>query len=151
MPFVFWSDQFSVGVQSFDDQHAILFDAINDLHEAMMKGQSRKIVGGLLQTLLKYTRAHFADEERMMEWTGFSGLASHKQVHHDLIKRLEEYQALYAKGERSLSNGVIGFYADWLQAHILEADQAYGQWIEQQFPLLSCLPTAASPATASIQ
>jgi hemerythrin len=150
MQFVFWSDQFSVGVQSLDDQHAILLDAINDLHEAMMKGQRRKVVGGLLRTLLKYTRSHFADEERLMEWTGFPELDSHKQAHHDLLEQVEEYLALYANGEPSQSSWIVGFYSTWLQAHILEADRAYGHWIEQQFPPVSFAATTAFPRAAAI-
>ena len=31
---------YSVGIQFVDDQHASLFDALNELHAAMLKGQA---------------------------------------------------------------------------------------------------------------
>lgn len=151
MQLVVWSDQFSVGVQSLDDQRAILFDTINELHEAIRKGQNRKIVGGLLLTLLKYARAHFATEERMMELTSFPGLEHHKQLHHALLGQFEAHQARYAKGEQSQSNWAVDYFPNWLQTHIQEADQVYGCWVRQQSPQGFCLSTPAVAETPAIQ
>ena len=56
MPLVTWSDKLSVGVKAIDEQHTVLFDTINELHAAMMKGQARAVAGQILNKLCS-TRA----------------------------------------------------------------------------------------------
>jgi len=132
MALVVWSDKLSVGVRSVDDQHAVLFKAINDLHDAMMKGQARAIVGELLCRLLVYTRNHFSREEAMLEDAGYPGLAGHRLLHDELTKQVEEYIARYQRSDLTLSNHLANFLSDWLKQHILDTDQSYGRWLKEQ-------------------
>ncbi len=131
MPLVVWSDKLSVGVKAIDEQHAILFNTINDLHAAMMKGQARTIVGELLCRLLTYTRNHFSDEERMMESAGYPELAQHLLLHRTLTKQVEDYIARFQNGDITLSNELSAFLSDWLKKHILAIDQSYGPCMNQ--------------------
>ena len=71
MALVTWTDNLSVGVELIDNQHTVLFNTINELHDAMMKGQGRAKVGELLGMLLAYTRNHFSAEEALMEDADF--------------------------------------------------------------------------------
>lgn len=129
MALVVWSDKLSVGVKAIDEQHTVLFDTINDLHAAMMKGQARTIIGELLCRLLLYTRNHFSDEERMMEAAGYPGLDAHCIKHHALAKQVEEYIARFQKGDLTLSLDLAGFLSDWLKTHIQSVDQSYGPFL----------------------
>jgi len=131
MPLVVWSDKLSVGVKAIDEQHTVLFDTINELHAAMMKGQARAIVGELLCRLLLYTRNHFTDEERMMETAKYPDLAQHKVIHRNLTKQVEEYIARFQGGDITLSNDLSVFLSDWLKKHILAVDQSYGTCLNQ--------------------
>ncbi|MGD0939489.1 MAG: bacteriohemerythrin [Terracidiphilus sp.] len=131
MPLVVWSNKLSVGVKAIDEQHTVLFDTINELHAAMMKGHARTIVGELLTRLLTYTRNHFSDEERMMETAGYSDLAQHRILHRDLTKQVEDYIARFQKGDLTLSIELAGFLSDWLKNHILAVDQSYGPCMNQ--------------------
>jgi hemerythrin len=131
MPLVVWSEKLSVGVKAVDDQHTVLFDTINELHAAMMKGQARTIVGELLCKLLVYTRNHFSDEERMMEAANYPGLAAHQMKHRALTKQVEEYIARFQKGDLTLSNELASFLSDWLKTHILSVDQSYGPYLNE--------------------
>jgi len=81
MSLVAWTDKPSVDVKSIDDQHTVLFETISDLHVAMLKGQSRSVVGTLLRTLVAYTREHFTAEEAMMEAAKYPALAAHRIKH----------------------------------------------------------------------
>lgn len=132
MPLVVWSDKLSVGVKAIDEQHTVLFDTINDLHAAMMKGQARTIVGDLLKRLLAYTKNHFADEERMMESAGYSELPQHRILHRNLTRQVEEYIGRFEKGDITLSNDLSVFLSDWLKKHILAVDQSYGPCLNQR-------------------
>jgi hemerythrin len=129
MALVVWTDKLSVGVKSIDEQHTVLFDTINDLHAAMMKGQARAIIGELLCRLLVYTRNHFSAEEEMMDRAQYAGLSLHKVLHRNLTKKVEDFAARYKKGEITLSQDVSEFLSDWLKTHIQNEDQAYGPWL----------------------
>jgi hemerythrin-like metal-binding protein len=132
MPLVVWSDKLSVGVKSVDDQHTVLFKTINDLHDAMMKGQARAIVGELLKRLLTYTKNHFSEEEAMLKKVRYPGLAAHRLLHKDLTQQVEAYIARHEKGDLTLSMQLADFLSDWLKTHILNTDQTYGRWLKEQ-------------------
>jgi hemerythrin len=132
MALVKWSEKYSVSVASIDEQHNVLFNAINDLHEAMMKGQARKVIGELLQRLLEYTRKHFSFEEQMLAKTSYPKLATHQQVHRDLTKQVEDFIVRHEKGELTLSNHLANFLSDWLAKHILETDKTYSSWVNER-------------------
>jgi hemerythrin len=131
MALVVWSEKLSVGVKVIDEQHTVLFDTINELHAAMMKGQARIIVGELLGRLLTYTRNHFADEERLMESAKYPDLPQHQVLHRNLTKQVEDYTARFQQGDLTLSTELAGFLSDWLKKHILAVDQSYGTCMNQ--------------------
>jgi hemerythrin len=131
MALVTWNEKLSVGVRSVDDQHTVLFNLINDLHAAMMKGQARAIVGGLLKDLLAYTRNHFTAEEELMDSKQYPALSDHKRLHRELTKQVEDYIVRYEKGDLTVTTHLADFLSNWLTNHIQKTDQAYGPWLNQ--------------------
>ncbi len=131
MALLSWSSKYSVGVKSMDSQHSVLFGMLNDLHEAMMKGQAQKVAGELLLKLAKYTRDHFTAEEAMMTSTRYPELAQHRIKHRDLMKQVNEFAARYARGETTLNVQLLNFLRDWLTNHIQHEDQKYGPWLNE--------------------
>jgi len=125
MALITWNKSFSVGVQTIDTQHTVLFTILNDLHSAMMNGQAQSMTGSLLHKLADYTHTHFADEEAMMAAARYPGLADHKVKHCELVKQVEDYILLYDKGEITLNLKLLDFLNDWLTSHILKTDMAY--------------------------
>ena len=129
MALVVWTDQFSVGVKSIDDQHVVLCETLNDLHAAMMKGQARTITGPLLQRLVSYTVDHFSEEEALMEAANYPGLAMHRVKHRELTKQVGEYVVRFEKGDITLSHHLLDFLSGWLTTHIQTTDKEYGPWL----------------------
>jgi hemerythrin len=132
MALITWTEKLSVGVKSIDDQHTILFETINELHAAMMRGQARTIVGTLLHTLADYTRHHFAAEEAMMAAAQYPGLAPHRIKHRELTKEVEGYVARYEQGDITLSMPLLNFLSSWLSNHIQNTDKEYGPWMNER-------------------
>jgi hemerythrin len=130
MALLTFDKSYSVGIQSLDDQHAGLFDVLNELHAAMLKGQTSSVIGGLMQDLLAYTRSHFAAEEAMLAMAKFPGLDEHQIKHRQLTTQVAEYAERYKRGE-ALSLHLINFLRDWLAGHILREDRAYSAWLSQ--------------------
>jgi hemerythrin-like metal-binding protein len=131
MALMTWNKSYSVGVQSIDTQHTGLFEILNDLHAAMMKGQAQSLTGPLLRKLLDYTNTHFKAEEAMMAGTKYPGLAEHKIKHRDLVKQVEDYVARYEKGEITLNLHLLNFLRDWLTNHIQKVDKEYAPWMNE--------------------
>ena len=131
MALMTWNDSFSVGVQTIDSQHKVLFDIMNELHSAMMAGEARKVTGPLLGKLLEYTKTHFSTEEQMMTATEFPGLAAHKVQHGELIKQVNDYVARHEKGEVALNLHLLNFLRDWLTTHIHKEDMEYSPWLKE--------------------
>jgi hemerythrin len=129
MAFVTWTEKLSVGIQTIDDQHIVLFKTLNDLHAAMKKGQARTLAGPLLHTLVDYTHYHFSAEEAMMQAAQYAGLAQHRVKHRELTKQVEEYVARYEQGDIALSIPLLDFLSDWLTTHIQGTDKEYGPWL----------------------
>ena len=51
MALMTWNDRYSVGVGVLDQQHIALFAILNDLYDAMKKGQAQAVTGPLLRKL----------------------------------------------------------------------------------------------------
>ncbi len=131
MPLITWSSEFSVGVQSIDDQHTILFEALNELHAAIQRGKAQAVTGTLLRNLLAFTREHFSAEEGMMASTHFSGLEAHREKHRDLTRMVEDYAALNQRGQVNLNFHQLNFLRNWLTNHILKTDREYVPWFKE--------------------
>lgn len=131
MALLTWDTSFSVGVRSIDDQHAALFDSLNELHAAMLKGQEKSVTGRLLEDLLAYTRSHFSAEELMLAKAKYPDLSEHCAKHRNLTAQVAQYAERFKRGEAALSVHLIHFLRDWLTNHILREDRAYSAWIIQ--------------------
>jgi len=127
-----WNSKYSVGVKSLDGQHTVLFEILDDLHGAMMKGQAQPMTGPILRKLVEYTRTHFTAEEGMMAAAKYPGLTEHRAMHRDLIRQVEDYSARYERGEITLNLHLLNFLRDWLANHIQKVDHEYGPWLNEQ-------------------
>ena len=126
MALLAWESKYSVGVQSIDKQHTVLFDILNELHSAMMQGQAQQAAGPLLQRLVDYTRNHFSSEEALMAKAQYAGLAQHKIKHQELLKQVDEFVARHKRREATLNVHLLTFLRDWLTQHIQCEDRDYG-------------------------
>jgi hemerythrin len=131
MALMMWNSKYSVGVGALDDQHTVLFEILNDLHSAMMKGQAQALTGPLLRKLVDYTRTHFTAEEGMLAAAKYPGLVEHRAKHKDLIKQVEDYAERFDRGEITLNLHLLNFLRDWLTNHIEKVDHEYGPWLNE--------------------
>jgi len=75
-------------------QHKQLVDIINRLYQALADGKARPVIGRTLDELIRYSTAHFAAEEKVLQSCG-TGLPAHHSEHERLAYAiLEFYQRL---------------------------------------------------------
>ena len=127
-----WNSGYSVRIDEFDDQHRVLFQAIDDLLQAIQMGSTVETIEDVMARLMDFTRDHFAREERFLEEHGYPDLESHKREHGSFVNRIAEYQELIHRGEIRLSLTMLEFLVQWLTRHILGTDRKYTAYFEKQ-------------------
>ncbi|MBU0972461.1 MAG: bacteriohemerythrin [Proteobacteria bacterium] len=121
-----WLDEYGVGHQKIDDQHKKWLEIYNTAHAKMMNPDENVFrTAGLeaLQEMQAYGEYHFSFEENYMESIGFAGLAHHKQLHLDFLKKIEALRLDIHNGIHVLNSEIIKTIENWLVHHILNEDQ----------------------------
>ncbi|MGA3011944.1 MAG: bacteriohemerythrin [Terracidiphilus sp.] len=127
MPLLEWNESMSVGIKVIDDDHKKLIDMLNELNEGILAGKTSEALEDVIEGLLRYTRYHFAREERLFAQTGYPGGAAHKAEHDLLTRRVSNLQARFETGQSIiLSMEAMEFLKNWLTNHIMGSDQEYG-------------------------
>lgn len=126
MPRVTWGDQYSVGVPSIDEQHLKMVSLLNQIHDGMMSGKEKAVLGRILQALIEYTRMHFAYEEELLTRSGYPDSAAHQKEHADLLQQIRTIrQQCEVDGSNVVTIPVMSFLENWTMNHILGADMRY--------------------------
>jgi len=127
-----WDDSLSVNIDAIDDQHKVLVDMINGLHEAMRTGKGVKVLEKLVDGLKNYTVDHFATEERLMVQHKYPGYLAHKKEHEKFVAKVLEFENAFIHGTASLTMDVMRFLKDWLVGHIKGVDKKYGPFFNER-------------------
>jgi hemerythrin-like metal-binding protein len=123
MPFAVFSEDLRLGHAQIDRQHASLFEAVNQLHEAMRAGNSGQELGRILAFLRTYTIEHFQTEEAFMRDTEYPRLEGHSAEHDKLVQQVKDLEQKHAAGSLTISMTVMTFLRAWLEHHISEEDR----------------------------
>ncbi len=130
--FIEWSDEFSVGIQEIDEQHKVLIDLLNDLHDAITNRRAADVTDNILKRLDDYVHIHFAVEESLMRILHYPEYKQHKLKHDELIDQLTKLNKKLEAGRASISFELMYFLKMWLTKHILEIDKRFGPYFIQQ-------------------
>lgn len=126
-----WKSRYSVGVRELDNQHQTIMRHLNELHEEFMSVKANEAVAPLIKSLVSLAAEHFATEERLMESTGFPGLANHRAIHQALSRKVEEFIGRQELGDLAARSQFMYFLREWLTRHMENEDQEYAPWLAQ--------------------
>ena len=123
-----WREEYSIGVDSIDQEHKRLFRIINKLFDFKEEEKDNQCT---CQEGIKYFKGHavkhFADEEAYMASIGYEGLEQHRRIHQDFRKNilpaLEQELERTDYSQESMEH-FLGVCAGWLVGHTLTEDQA---------------------------
>jgi hemerythrin len=127
--YVEWKDEYSVGIDSIDQQHRKLLNLINNLQTAVDHSTGEAFEREALDELVDYTRTHFSYEEGLMEQNDYPGFAEHCVEHQRMIAQVESVLAEYQQDQETAMQNAIDFLKDWLIKHINGTDQQYSQFL----------------------
>lgn len=125
MTFFAWKDRYSVGVTAIDDDHKMLIDLIDQLHEAFVAGDVAETCAAVLDAMVEYTERHFRAEEELMARCSYPGLGEHHEQHEALTAQVVAIRDRFARGEAGIGNELLAFLHDWIYFHIMETDMGY--------------------------
>ncbi|MEN8166535.1 MAG: bacteriohemerythrin [Pseudomonadota bacterium] len=124
--FVEWSnDALSVGIEEIDEQHKVLVELVNRMHDAIHQRHGSDVVKGILAELTDYTRIHFAVEESLMRILNYPGYEEHKAIHEELLTHVIELREKVESGKTAIGFELMHFLKNWLTKHIMEEDMQY--------------------------
>jgi len=129
MALITWTkEQFGTNIGIADDQHKVLFNMLNELHE-LAAGSDRAAIGKSLDALVKYVVDHFATEEKLMQMHNYPNFDAHKAEHTKLLETCGGLAAKFHAGEAEITQETTTFVKDWLCSHIPKVDQHYGPFL----------------------
>jgi hemerythrin-like metal-binding protein len=126
-----WTDNLSVGVKDFDDDHKRLIRMINELHGVLQDVNAQGKIAAeeieiALHRLENYFKTHCMNEERIMEQTGFPELRDHRHKHKKFLATIEEMQTRFRNSTNPAhATEIMQFMYDWLTDHIFVTDKQY--------------------------
>ena len=124
-----WKPEYSVGIDSIDQQHKKLLGLINQLQTAVDFSTGEQFEREALDQLLDYTKTHFSYEEGLMEQNGYPDFESHKKQHEKMIAKVGEVLAEYEKDQDTAMKNAVIYLKDWLIKHINGTDKAYSSFL----------------------
>ena len=124
--FTWIPEKYELQVPDMDREHQILIGHMNQLHDLYSRHAPRNQLALALDGLARYTVKHFQDEEAYMARTHYRDLASHKQIHANLLRKVGAHvSAFQASG--TLNEEFFSFLRMWLKAHICGIDSQYAR------------------------
>jgi hemerythrin len=133
MPLIVWTDQMCVGVKLLDNDHKKLVLLINELNEGIENNRDKQELDSVFESLVSFTRLHFAHEEQLLFETGYPAAATHQQEHESMIQKLVDLHARFRSGApMAMHTDGVELLKSWLFNHMYGADQEYAPYLEAQ-------------------
>jgi len=124
-----WTPAHSVNIVVLDRQHQRLFDAVNELNQALRNGQGASVVDPVLRKLVGYVTVHFATEERLMEENAFPGLLAHRAEHEAFRRKIDAFCEDHKSGKLGVPVMLTLFMQNWLKDHVSKTDERYSAFL----------------------
>ena len=117
-----WKPEFSVGIESIDDEHRDMIRLINDIYAKLDAHADPVQIDECLGDIFSAISMHFALEERMMKNCGHESYDAHKEDHEELLDQIrdlmDEFVADPAAGATQLEHRL----SDWFSKHFSTHD-----------------------------
>lgn len=120
-----WSDKFCCGHETIDEQHMGLFALGNELIEAFLMRQDKRLVDDKLEELYKNTCDHFSFEEQLLEEVHYPNVVEHRQEHRHMEEKLVSLIEIYQQNRADYSELLHYISIDLISGHLLCTDNDY--------------------------
>lgn len=130
MTFMPWNDAIAVGIEEVDEQHRVLVDLINQLHDALTADTpNRPAIGHVLEGLMDYTMNHFIMEEEWFERHNYPDIQAHKKQHNHFTSTIMSALTDFETSQH-VPYALLEFLKQWLSEHIMRTDKSYVPFLQ---------------------
>ncbi len=127
--YVEWKQEYSVGIDSIDQQHMKLLNLINQLQTAVDYSTGEQFEREALDELVDYTKTHFSYEEGLMRDNDYPDFIEHKAQHERMFKKVEEVLSVYEQDHETAMLNAAEYLKEWLIGHINGTDKQYSSYL----------------------
>ena len=126
-----WSNDYSVNVETIDEQHQQLLARINGFLHSVQSGEGQEHVQSTVNFLVAYVDIHFRTEEYFMKKHAYPGYATHKSEH----ERLSNAVLSIAQGisdirpSRGVVTQLVTEMGTWILEHVQKMDKTLGRFL----------------------
>jgi hemerythrin len=131
-----WTDNLSVGVKYFDEDHKQLIRFINELHAAIQDVDAQGEIAEdeieiALHRLENYFQYHCVQEEVFMKKIAFPEIDEHLECHKNFLIEVQAMSQSF-RGSRNPRHAteLMQFIYDWLTNHIKTIDKKYCDYLQ---------------------
>jgi hemerythrin len=127
-----WTDNYSVGVALFDEQHKGLIAILNRMIKDPAATTRSETVSDVLTEMTQYALNHFRSEEKLMKEYDYPQLVPHSKQHRTFED--EVVKLCSATGERieDVPQVLLEYLRQWLTQHILGKDMEYKAFFQEK-------------------
>ena len=131
--FLHWTSDLDTGIEQVDEQHKILVQYINEMHDAHV-ANDREGMGVALDHLIDNTVQHFSDEESLLEMAEYPLLDAHHRVHENFVNKVKTFKGRFDNGD-DVGQEMMDLLETWLFLHIRRNDHGYVKHVKEKLGL----------------
>ncbi len=118
-----WKDEYSVGLDTIDEQHKKFIAMLSRLSDAL--AVNRDNITSILDELVEYADEHLSFEEKYFAEFHYDCTDDHIKEHDFYRKKIAEFQEAFFDGRDLLLVEMLEFLERWLEHHIMISDRKY--------------------------
>jgi hemerythrin len=122
MSFLEWKKEFSVGVQSMDDEHQHMIELINGVYAELREHRDADSIERFLGDVHSAIASHFALEERIMRESHYAEYDAHKDDHEDLLDQIRDMMDAVGGDSDAGLKVLEECLSDWFGRHFATFD-----------------------------
>jgi hemerythrin len=129
-PLFNFDQEFKLGIPEMDEEHIVLVNMLNEVHEFIHAGEKEKAGQFFKETLTAYVDTHFSDEEAYLEKIGYPQLDEHRKIHANFKRSMEEsLPRIDTLDDAAFRSALTDVYT-WIINHIGKTDRRYAVFKE---------------------
>ena len=117
-----WKPEYSVGVESMDDEHREMINLINDTYDKLESDPDADQIEQCLGDIFSTISMHFALEERLMRKNNYAEYQAHKNDHEELLDQIRDLMDDFAADTSSGAVKLEQSLSDWFAGHFSTFD-----------------------------
>ncbi len=126
-----WKEEYEMGISVIDEQHKYFVSLVNELYDAILRGQTDTRLKEILSKLIDYVKEHFNTEEKYFDKFHYGGSDEYKARHKELNESVLDFQKRLKEDKVIVSFNLVNFLEDWLEEHLKDMDFKYKDCFKQ--------------------